>query len=986
MLSPCSAHTKLFEFKNLNCGLSREAVFILLVVSQLAGLVRAEEQVDYGKHVKSILLERCYACHGALKQESSLRLDTVASMVAGGDNGSVVAPGLPQESILVERIREADDSLRMPPEGTPLTESQILQIEAWIKAGAIPPAEDHPQADPLQHWAFRPPVRPILPPGVIMASENSALGDRYLENPIDQLLSAKHRQLGIEPMPEESYRTLVRRLYVDLIGIPPTPEQMADALTDLSQGTSLRRTSSPDAYERLVEKLLSQTEYGERWGRHWMDVWRYSDWYGRRSVPDVMNSYPQIWRWRDWIIRSLNEDKGYDQMLMEMLAADELLPGDDTNIVATGFLVRNWYKWNYETWMKDNVEHTGKALLGLTLNCAHCHDHKYDPISQEDYFRFRAFFEPLELRHDRIAGEADPGPFKKYVYAESYGPISSGAIRVFDEKLDAKTYLYSGGDARNRVEGAEPLSAEPPLALKGNHFAINSVELPVEAYYPGLKEFVRQEERGKVEAELVKAQSGLLQANQTLAKASSQTDDLRFLASQPLTASSRPSEEAWKEAEQSLGLASMDRKIATAGLSVAQARRHSLQSRIAADDARYRGLGDPISMAVHAHSAEKQLAFEVAQLAEMEAQRALMVASHKVRQSSESGVEAARQEESKVLQTLQAARSAVDSALSGLSSHDSSYIPLSPIYPSTSTGRRLALARWIASELNPLTARVAVNHIWLRHFGQALVDTTDNFGLQGSPPKHQEILDWLAVELMENGWSMKHIHRLIVTSQAYRRSSNPPLEHAGLSIDSDNSCYWRFVPRRMEAEVVRDSVLACAGTLDETLGGPEIENSQWSTSCRRSIYFTIHGESKMQFLDTFDGPNVCDCYRRSATVMPQQALALTNSELLVSNGRKLASKIAEELKLDLEGSIPSETAFVEKVFETVLCRPPSERELQTSIAFLEEQVNILSRATEGELSAAIQPGVFSASSDKAQRARENLAISLFSHNDFVTVR
>ncbi len=247
-------------------------------------------------------------------------------------------------------------------------------------------------------------------------------------------------------------RELIRRVTLDLIGLPPTREETLMFLGD----------HSADAYERLVDRLLARPEYGERWGRHWMDVWRYSDWYGRRAVPDVMNSYPQIWRWRDWIVRSLNEDKGYDRMLMEMVAADELCPTDDANVVATGFIVRNWYKWNYETWMKDCVEHTGKAFLGLTLNCAHCHDHKFDPITQEDYFRFRAFFEPLELRHDRVRGEADPGPFKKYVYAESYGPIKSGAIRIFDEKLDAQTFMFSGGDARNRIEGKPPVDCGPP--------------------------------------------------------------------------------------------------------------------------------------------------------------------------------------------------------------------------------------------------------------------------------------------------------------------------------------------------------------------------------------------------------------------------------------------------------------------------------------------------------------------------------------------
>lgn len=1012
MLSLHSHQTNRVSINDLITVLGKIPLIIILALDQVVvGAVLPDEAVDYNSHVKPIFTERCYACHASLKQEGGLRLDTVASMITGGESGRVVLPGRAKDSELVQRLRDADDSIRMPPEGQPLSESQIQQIEAWIYSGAPAPVDDAPQADPLKHWAFQLPLRAKL----TSADSHAGLSDKAevpeglrqqeepigLENPvatgfsptsgvsatadhpIDQLLAIQQKRLGIEPLPQESYRTLVRRLYIDLLGIPPTPQQISQALCD----------SSPNAYENLVDRLLSQSEYGERWGRHWMDVWRYSDWYGRRSVPDVMNSYPQIWRWRDWIVRSLNEDKGYDQMIMQMLAADEIQPFDDPNIVATGFLVRNWYKWNYESWMKDNVEHVGKALLGLTMNCAHCHDHKYDPITQEDYFRFRAFFEPLELRHDRVTGEADPGPFKKYVYADSYGPISTGAIRVFDEKLDAKTYLYLGGDSRNRVDGKEAIDAEPPRALTATGFTIAPVSLSDEAYYPGLKDFIRKEEQSKVESELAKAQAAFEQSSLALAAANTKLDNLLALSSQPLSASGRPSEDALEQAEHLLTLARVDWRIAMADYSVAQARRNALASRIAADDAKYRGLGEAETMAKRAHHAEKQLAMETAQLAEAQAQRELLLAIQQAQQASPDKADEAMKAEVNAREVLQAARTAIDAAQAGLFSGDSTYTPLSPTYPSTSTGRRLALARWIASDQNPLTARVAVNHLWLRHFGQALVETTDNFGLQGSPPQHPVVLDWLAIDLMENGWSMKHVHRMIVTSQAYRRSSNPPLNHPGLERDPDNASYWRFVPRRMEAESVRDSVLACSGALDRTLGGPDIDHAQWASSPRRSMYFTIHGEAKMQFLDTFDGPNVSECYRRSSSVMPQQALALTNSELLVHHGRLLASKITADLNgkhgqvnNEHRNSEVREAEFVRIAFETVLGRPPRPQELEVSLQFLAEQTAIFQVATHDELCVTPHKDVTPASGDKAQRARENLAISLFSHHDFVTIR
>jgi hypothetical protein len=298
----------------------------------------------------------------------------------------------------------------------------------------------------------------------------------------------------------------------------------------------------------------------------------------------------------------------------------------------------------------------------------------------------------------------------------------------------------------------------------------------------------------------------------------------------------------------------------------------------------------------------------------------------------------------------------------------------------------LALARWIASHENPLTARVAINHIWLRHFGQALVETTDNLGIQGKLPEHPEILDWLAVELMNHGWSMKHIHRIVVNSQAYQRRSSAPVDHPSQAIDSENRNYWRATARRMEAEVVRDSVLACSGSLDKTLGGPEIDPAAWHTTPRRSLYFTIHGESKMQFLDTFDGPNVCDCYRRTSTVLPQQALAMTNSELSVHYGRILAKRISEDILPSQGSSEGIEQRFVSQAFQRVINRPPSELEMQYSLQFLRKQHQLLTTTPEDQLRLAGNKAIAPAASEPAQRALENLTISLFSHNDFVTVR
>jgi hypothetical protein len=929
-------------------------VFLLL----MTGLCSAAEDdgVDY-KDVKSLLNERCASCHGALKQEAGLRIDTAAAMRTGGETGPAIAPGDAQASLLIKRISAADPAERMPPEGKPLTASEIERLRKWITAGAVAPADEKPAADPRSHWAFQKPVRAKLPAGAATSA-----------NPIDAFIAQTLTNRGLTQLPEADRTTLLRRVTLDLIGVPPTPEELERFLAE----------QSDDAYDRVVDRLLADPRYGERWGRHWMDVWRYSDWYGRRSVPDVMNSYPHVWRWRDWIVRSLNSDRGYDQMVLAMLAADEVFPGNDDEVVATGFLVRNWFKWNYESWMKDNVEHTGKAFLGLTLNCCQCHDHKYDPITQREYFQFRAFFEPLELRQDRVAGLPDPGPFKKYVYAQSYGPIAAGLIRVFDEKLEAQTFMYSKGDARNRIEGEPPAVPQVPKVLGSESFAVTPIELEPEAYYPGLHQFVRSEERAKAQAavstataELEKARSDARTSRQSLA-------DLRAQSQQPVTAANPPKPEALLPAEIAALDAQATLELSEAKLASAEAQLASLDARIAADDAKY-GKGAAKELAQVASLAERQAAWLSAKANLLAAEQALIAAERKATTD-----EAVKKKLPDTQKKLDAARTASDTARAALAATSETYSPLSPVYPNRSTGRRAALARWITSPQNPLTARVAVNHLWMRHFGRGLVDTPSNFGLSGKSPSHPELLDWLAVEFMETGWQMKHLHRLMVTSQAYRtRSTIGASTHPNLDADPENTAYWRFNPRRMEAEVVRDSVLACAGTLDDTLGGQEIDHAQGLTAKRRSLYFASHGESQMQFLDLFDGPTPAECYQRTSSVVPQQALSLANSDLVLNQSRPLATALWKQS----ESAEKRDHAFITAAFQRILSRSPSANELEASIQFLAEQTRLLATEPAPVVAADDKaPKSPPRSTDPAERAREDFVHALFNHNDFVTIR
>jgi hypothetical protein len=346
--------------------------------------------------------------------------------------------------------------------------------------------------------------------------------------------------------------------------------------------------------------------------------------------------------------------------------------------------------------------------------------------------------------------------------------------------------------------------------------------------------------------------------------------------------------------------------------------------------------------------------------------------------------EAVKQKLPETQKKLEAARAASDAARTALAAISETYAPLSPVYPSRSTGRRAALARWIASPGNPLTARVAVNHLWMRHFGRGLVDTPSNFGLNGKPPSHPDLLDWLAVEFMESGWQMKHLHRLMVTSRAYRaRSTIGATTHPNLDADPENTAYWRFNPRRMEAEVVRDSVLACAGTLDDTVGGQEIDHAQGLTAKRRSLYFASHGESQMQFLDLFDGPTPAECYQRTSSVVPQQALSLANSDLVLNQSRPLAA----ELWKQSESPEKRDHAFITAAFRRILSRSPSSAELEASLQFLGEQTRLLAaEPAPAPAAGETPPKSPPRPTEPAERAREDFIHALFNHNDFVTIR
>ncbi len=1079
-----------------------------------SGVLAAD--VDYVRDIKPLLSHKCGACHGALRQEASLRLDAGTLILAGGDSGPVVAPGEAAASLLLERVAAEDPADRMPPEGEgePLDAEQLALLTAWINQGAPYPADEAIPAEPAAHWAYQPVRRPDVPD---VADPNGS------QNPVDAFIAEQYAAHGVAPVAEADRRTLLRRVYLDLIGLPPTREEQVAFAAD----------ESPDAYEQFVERLLLSELHAERWARHWMDVWRYSDWDGFGK--ELRGSQRHLWRWRDWIIESLAADKPYDRMVREMLAADELTPTDEDALRATGYLARQHYKLNRDLWLDNTVEHTFKAFLATTLNCAKCHDHKYDPLPQTDYYAARAIFEPYQVRIDRVAGESD---IEK-----------DGLARAYDADENTPTFVYLRGNEKHPDED-HPISPSTP-AIFNQPFVPARVDLPVAAWYPDLTgdaaQSVLAAARNKLADErekLAQAEANRELASRQVATTSANPDTgenahnagvlvlqdefdgkdsdrwttdggewswsdgslrqtevvsqrselvanvvqprdfiarVRFVIAggqqwhsvgmsfdrteagesdgvylsahaggpkvqvvhvrgQQMTYPSLGTRSLPVELNQELELciavqgellnatvnggivlaykltrerregrlslwtfdskaeflsvelralpegaqlvtsvsgvpaASLDDVLADAQAAVdlgecrvaaATLAVQSLSARLAADLAQFRdGEGDPSLLAAEAARVEREHALAVAQLRLAEAQDELRLTPRKIAAGNlkADAADAAKK-------NAAAALAARDEASAACERTDAEYTPFSTRYPQTSTGRRAALAEWIAARENPLTARVAVNHVWMRHFGEPLVENVFDFGLRTPHPVHHELLDWLAAEFMESGWSMRHLHRLIVTSRTYRLASSSSEAHgsqpAGFEVDPENRLYWRANIQRLDAEVIRDCVLFVGGSLDLTRGGPDIDFTEGETVFRRSLYFRHAYEKQMRFLTIFDAASPNECYRRSESIVPQQALALANSPLAVEQSQRLAAALVAS------NDSGDASDLITAAFETILCRPPTDEERSVCGEYLESQ---LQSVTANDNAVA------------RSRACTGLVHVLINHNDFVTVR
>jgi hypothetical protein len=836
---------------------------ILLLTIPLSA---AEPTIDFRRDIQPLLAEKCFPCHGPLKQESGLRLDARQAMV---DQGGVVQPGDAESSLMILRVIADDDSAMPPPEqGARLTSDEIDLLRRWIDAGAAAP-EKPEISGPADHWAFQVVQRKPTTPTSI---------DAYFAN--------RHAEMLVTPQPPAPRTILLRRLYLDLIGIPPTIDQLQD----------------PRDWEKIVASLLADPRHGERWGRHWMDIWRYSDWYGLGE--QLRNSQKHLWHWRDWIVEAVNADKGYDAMIMEMLAGDEIAPNDPDVVRATGFLARNYYLFNRTTWLDSTVEHTGKAFLGLTFNCAKCHDHKYDPISHIDYYRFRAVFEPHQIRLDPVPGTTDLE--------------QDGLPRAFDDHLDHPTYLHRRGNEAE-PDLANPLTPGVPEIL-GNLDEINPIGLPPWAFAPVTRSYVRSDRIREAENQLSSADN-----DQRRAAAEAKLESLRatFDVEMMLHADANGCSDnelsVAGDATTDQDLLGQAKRRAAVLQATAQLRQAELNRSLAGEDAEKVKAAD-----AEIEAAQKRL--QQAELGEVE-------------------------------------WSATRVTMKALETPEHTQETYATTYPRNSSGRRTALAQWMVDRSNPLTARVAVNHVWLRHFGEPLVPDVFDFGMRSPRPEHVDLLDFLALELIDSRWSLKHLHRLIVTSDVYRLSSSSVgADSETIARDPQNTMYWRMPRKRMESQVVRDSLLAMAGRLNQQQGGPSLDPD--SDNGRRGLYLKHSRDQQDRLLSLFDDADILQCYRRSESIVPQQALALANSRLALT----VSQQISERLSRD--AGIETREDFIAAAFLITIARPPTDEETQACLDFTESLQRL--------------PDVGQAADEALIRTR--LLHALINHNDFISIR
>ena len=736
----------------------------------------------FEKKIRPLFVERCQKCHGDLVSRNGLRLDSSVALQKGGKRGKALVPLHPETSLLIQAVKRQGE-LKMPPDG-PLSTQQIADLELWIKQGAVfSPPTTTVRTNSL-HWSFQP-----LNKTAIVPVKNNGWG----QNPVDALVLEKLEKADLQPSPEANKSTLIRRVCFDLTGLPPTMPEIEAYQSD----------NSSAAYEAMVNRYLATPAYGERWGRHWLDVARYADSNGL----DENVAHGNAWRYRDYVVGAFNKNMPYNQFLIEQLAGD-LLPSEEkadkhSRLIATGFLslgpkvLAEVDKQKMEMDIIDEqIDTLGKTILGMTLGCARCHDHKFDPILTGEYYSLA-------------------GVFKSTKTMESFITIAKWNENAIGDEKDMKRIKDHADQVATLTKKTDAyMEAQGTLLITANKLPKDKKPTPKE-----------------VEALLLEPAKTYLKKLREEAAAL---------------------EKSVPEVPSAMGVT--EGKVTDVAIHI-------------------RGNTDRLGK-VMPHGVPEVLA-----------------------------------------------------------------VKKQPTFPTQSSGR-LELARWIASEANPLTARVMVNRVWRWHFGQGIVSTVDNFGLLGAKPTHPELLDWLANYFIQNKWSIKDLHRVILFSKTYRQESRLTAEIS--TKDPAGSLYARFTPRRFEGEVLRDALLAVSGQLDNTMGGSllQVKNRAFFfdhtskdltkyDSNRRSIYLPVVRNNLYEVFSLFDGTDaaVANGDRANTTIAPQ-ALFFLNSNLVMDAARAIAKKATQVS--------PSVSNQLGHLYEAALGRKPTPAERASGELFLEQ--------------------------------------------------
>jgi hypothetical protein len=858
-------------------------------------------------HVRPILVAHCYECHANGEANGGLAIDSRRHLLQGGDSGPAASLDRPAESLLLQAVRYTRPELQMPPKSR-LTDVQIAALQRWIELGLPDPRTSTPQAtspaptgmsidEGRQFWSFQPVRRPMLPMDAKAKADASANED----SPIDLFLSIARQSKGLSPAPRADARSLIRRVTYDLTGLPPSASEVEQFLAD----------PHPDAWERLSDRLLASPSYAVRWGRHWLDVARYADSNGLDENLALGNA----WRYRDYVVNAFNTDKPFDQFAREQLAGDLLPDATDETRTATGFFVLgakvlaepDREKLTMDT-IDEQLDTLGKAFWGMTIGCVRCHDHKFDPLKQEDYYGLAAI-----MKSTKTFGDTNTGAIKHWnefslatpAEKESLKQIDAEIARLKDVANNFKNAAMEKIRQSARSQAIDYLVAATEFGPDATLVEIEAVAKPrglhprILAHCRKHLEYHRDDPffapwherwaKGDI--------AGMEQHYRSLLTEMKQAWDAASSATPPATSLSDLRLEQARAAIMDLsGFLAVPPKaeFALDPETLAEFHRLSEEARIVES----RAADEPAAMAVQDQTVLLSLPIHVR-------------GSH--------------------LQLGNAVPRTFPAVMRRTSDP--------PDLPADRSGR-LELADWMTRPDHPLTARVFVNRLWRWHFGVGLVASVDNFGALGEKPTHPELLDWLAQELIDTGYSTKSLHRVILSSEAYRQAVVHPNDASNRSIDADNRYYWRWRLARLDAEQIRDAVLFVSGRLDQTIGGKTVplRNRQFVfdhtsidhtryDSVRRALYLPIIRNNLYPLFEQFDFPDpTMPTGSRHETVVAPQALLFLNADLVIDS--------AEQMARDLLALEQSDLDRLDRLYRTAFARPPTHDEQARAMEFL----------------------------------------------------